>query len=227
MLGLRRQIDLAFAQTVEQFLGRQIDERDFIGEIEHAIGHGLPDANPGDAPNDVVQAFEVLDIDGRINVDARVEQFLHVLPALHVARALDVRVREFVDENELRLSCERGVEIEFGEQTATIFDARGRQRFEAFDERQRFLAPVRFDHADDRLRALVAAAARGLQHREGLAYASGSAEEDLQPSALAFFFLAMEFVEEFVGCWTGHGSGFCWRSGVFVRLGFREARPTR
>ena len=34
-------VNLAFGKPFEQLVGRQVDELDFVGRGEHAIGHGL------------------------------------------------------------------------------------------------------------------------------------------------------------------------------------------
>ena len=73
VLGLLRHIHLAIAHAVEQLFRGKIDERDFVGEIEDAIGHGLPDPNTGDLPDDIVETFQMLDVDGRVDVYTRVE----------------------------------------------------------------------------------------------------------------------------------------------------------
>ena len=42
----------------------------------------------------------MLHIQGRQYIDARRQQFLDVLPALRMARPLDIRVREFIDQDQ-------------------------------------------------------------------------------------------------------------------------------
>ncbi len=197
-LGLLRQIHLAVAHPVEQFLGGQIDQRDFVGMIEHAVGHRLPYADPGDLADHVVQTFQMLNVDRRVDVDARVEQFIHVLPALQMPRALHVRMREFVDQNQLRLARERGVEIELAELAAAIVDMRERQHVEPVEQRGGFAAAMRFGDADQYVRTFVVTAACGLQHRVGLAHARRRAKENLQPATLTLFFVALQLVEQFV-----------------------------
>ena len=86
---LLRHVDLAFGEALEQLVGRQIDELDLVGAGEHAIGHGLAHVDAGDLRDDVVQAFEMLHVDRRVDVDAGREQLLDVLPALRMARARD------------------------------------------------------------------------------------------------------------------------------------------
>ncbi|MDR8759380.1 hypothetical protein FEP90_01054 [Burkholderia multivorans] len=149
----------------------------------------------------------MLDVDGRIDVDPRVEQLVHVLPALQVPRALHVRMRELVDEDQLRRACERGVEIEFGQRAAAIVDARERQHVEAVEQRGGFAAAVRLDDADHDVDAVLPALARGLQHRVGLADAGRRAEEDLEPAAPLLFLVALQLVEQLIGIGAVHAGG--------------------
>ena len=108
-------VDLALVQALEELVDRQIDDAHLVRLVEHRVGHRLAHDDAGDLRDDVVQALEVLDVERREDVDARVEQLLDVLPALQVPRARGVRVRELVDEDELRLPRERGVEVELFE----------------------------------------------------------------------------------------------------------------
>ena len=94
------QVDLAGLQPLQQFVGRQVDHHHLVGLVEQPVGHGLPDADAGDAADDVVQALQVLHVHRRPDVDAGVEQLLDVLPALGVARARRVAVRQFVEQHQ-------------------------------------------------------------------------------------------------------------------------------
>ena len=81
-LSLCRDVDLSVAEALDQILGRQIDELDVVGALEDHVRHGLPHPHPGDPCNDVVQALEVLDVDGGVDLDAGVEELLDVRVAL-------------------------------------------------------------------------------------------------------------------------------------------------
>ena len=62
-LGLIWDVDLAFFETLNQIVRGEIDQFDGVGAIEHAIGHGLAHADMRDLSDDVVQAFDVLNVD--------------------------------------------------------------------------------------------------------------------------------------------------------------------
>ena len=76
---------------------REVDELDCIGAVEDGIGHRFADAHASDLRDDVVEALDVLDVEGRIDVDAAIEQLLDVEIALGVPASRRVRVRELVD----------------------------------------------------------------------------------------------------------------------------------
>ena len=101
-LGLLGNVDLAFLQALDQVVGRQVDELDGIGAVEDGVGHRLAHAHARDLRHDVVQALDVLDIDGRIDVDAGIEQLLDILVALGMPAAGDVGMRELVDQDQVR-----------------------------------------------------------------------------------------------------------------------------
>ena len=65
----------------------------------------------GDLRDDVVQALDVLDVDGGVDVDAVAEQLLDIEIALGVAAAGRVGVGELVDQHDLRTARDDGVEV--------------------------------------------------------------------------------------------------------------------
>src|SRR5581483_11993730 len=192
---LLRDVHLAGVQALDQLVGRGVDEDDFVGLLEHRIGHRLLHAHVRDAGDDVVQALDVLDVDRGADVDARVEELFDVLPALRVPRprlALDrVAVRELVHEQHLRLPRERRIEVEVAQRAVAVLHLEVRQALEALEQRLGFLPAVRLDIADDHVHALALAHAGVLEHRVGLADAGGRAEENGQLAALLFRLLAL------------------------------------
>ena len=64
------------------------------------VGHGLAHRDAGDLGDDVVQALDVLDVERGVDVDAGVEQLVHVLPALVVPRAGGVGVGQLVQQEQ-------------------------------------------------------------------------------------------------------------------------------
>ena len=101
-------------QPLDQFGGRKIHQFEHR-IVENAVGHGLADFRARDLTHGVSAAFDMLDVQRGDDVNARVEQFRHVLPALRMPRAGRVRVREFIHQHDLWTPGQCGVEIEFRE----------------------------------------------------------------------------------------------------------------
>ena len=145
-------IDLAGLQARQQVVRRQVDELDLVGLVENAVRQGLLLPHAGDPGDDVVEALEMLDIERRPDVDAGVEQLLHVLPALGVTRqrlALgDVRVREFVDEQVAGSRASAASRSNSRRDDAAVADLEERQLLQPFEQPLGLDAPVRLDVAD-------------------------------------------------------------------------------
>ena len=105
------EINFSFSQTGAQLLRREIDENDLVGEIENRIGNRFADRRAGDLTNRVAAAGDVLDVERGVNIDARIEQFEHVLVTFRMPRTRRVRVREFIHHRESGMPGENGIEI--------------------------------------------------------------------------------------------------------------------
>ena len=110
-LGLVRHIDLAVLQALDQVVRRQIDQFDVVGLVDDRIRHRLAHPDPGDPRDDVVQAFDVLDVERGVDIDAGSDQFIDIHVALGMPAARRVGVRQFIDQRQLWASCQQGVEI--------------------------------------------------------------------------------------------------------------------
>ena len=180
------------------------------------VGQRLALAHAGDLDDQIVEALEVLDVDGRPDVDAGVEQLLDVLPALRVARrrlaAGEVGVRELIDQQDGGMPRERRVEIELLAHDAAVAHRERRQARQALEQPLGLDATVRLDVAHDHVGAGGAHAARGLEHRVGLADAGGGAEENAQ-TARAGRALPRPGLRS--SSWSGSGRGFGHRLGHF------------
>ncbi len=184
-LGLMGQVDLALPQALQEVVGRDVDDLDVVGLIEDRVRHRLAHPDARDLGHHVVEALDVLDVQGRVDVDAGRQHLLDVLVALRVAAARGVGMGEFVDEGDLRVTRDESVEIHLLEPAALVVDLAAGQDVETLDEGLRFAAAVRLDHGRRDVEALAHPGPRRREHLEGLADAGGRAEEDLQPSPLA------------------------------------------
>ncbi len=196
---LLRQVHLAFVQASDQIIRWQIDQLDFVGAFEHAVGHGFAHAHAGDLRNHVVEAFHVLHVDRGVDIDAGIEQFHHILPALGVARAGVVGVRQLIDQQQRGAAQQRGIEIELRERDAAMLQPLRRQDLQAFEQRLGFRAAVQLDIADDHVDARGGLLARGFEHGIGLADARRRAEKYLQMTARRCAGLALHALQKYVG----------------------------
>ena len=69
------------------------DQLDRVCAIENRIGHCFTDANAGDLRDDIIEAFDVLNIDSRIDINTAVQQFLDIEITLGVPAAGGIGVR--------------------------------------------------------------------------------------------------------------------------------------
>ena len=130
-----RGIDFSVAEAFLQVLGGEVDVHHLIGFGENRIGDALADGDADELLNGVVQAFQVLDVEGADDVDAGGQNILHILVALGVFAAGDVGMGQFVHDNDLGAAGEDGVGVHFLDGDAAVIDdfAAGDQ-FQAVDE---------------------------------------------------------------------------------------------
>jgi hypothetical protein len=184
-------VDLPVAESPDEIVGREIHQLDLRCLLQDRVGNGLARGDLGHPRDDVVQALEVLDVERRVDVDARGHEFLDVLPALGVPRARRVSMGQLVDEDERRLPGEASVEIELVERRAAVLDGARRQPLEPREERFRLGPSVGLDPPDHHVDTRRVLGSRGLEHRIGLPDAGGRAEEHFELSAcLARLFLS-------------------------------------
>src|SRR5580704_9293829 len=195
-LGLLGDVDFAFPEPLDEVGGRQIDQLDRIGAVEYGIRHGFAHPDMGDLRDHVVEALDVLDVDGAIDVDATAHQLFDVEIALRMAAAFGVGMSKLVDQNDLRFSRNDRVQIHFLEHLAAVVDAAPRNDFEAGQQRFGFLAAVGLDYAGDDVVAVFEPRVGLLQHFVGLTDAGRGADENPQ-LADAPLFAARRFEEGF------------------------------
>ncbi|EPJ41365.1 putative Sensor protein KdpD [Streptomyces afghaniensis 772] len=176
-------VDVAVRHPPPQRLGRHVDQLDLAGPPYDLVRHGLLLPHTGDRLDDVAEGLQVLDVDGRDDVDACREQFLHVLPALGVAGAGDVRVCEFVHQGDLRAAGEDGVEVHLREDAAPVLQLPARHLLQPVQHQLGAGPAVVLDEGDHAVGAPLDAAVRLGQHRVRLADARCRTEVDPKVAA--------------------------------------------
>ena len=177
-LGLLGNVDFAFLQALNQIVRREVDQLNGVGPIEHGVRHRLAYAHMRNLRDDVVEAFDVLDIDRSVDVDAVAHQLLDIEIALRVPAAFDVGMRKFVDQHDLRPPGDDGVEVHLVEHLSFIADTPPRNDFQTLQQRLGLPAAVRLHDAGDDVVAVFFAGVRLLQHLVGLADARRGADEN-------------------------------------------------
>jgi len=175
-------IHLSLAEAIPQGLGCQVDQLDLLCASQHGIRDRLLLHHAGDLANDIVEAFDVLDIDGRNHVDAGIQDRLYVLPAFAVLRARRVRVGELVHQGKLGFAGEKALEVHLVERDTTVVDRTTREDLEPLHQRQRGSATVSLHDGNDHVEAGIGKTSTLFQHRERLADARSGPEHDPEPS---------------------------------------------
>jgi hypothetical protein len=177
-LGLFGHINLAFIEAGDQILWREVDQFDVASKIDDRIRHGLADSDFCDSGDDIVQTFDMLDVECRIDVHSGSEQFLDIHVAFGMPALRRIGVGKLVDQNEARPTGQNGVEVQLGERMALIGDDPARDGFEPLKQRLGLFAAMRFDDTDDNIDAFGFFCSRRGQHFIGLANTGRGAEKD-------------------------------------------------
>ena len=176
-------VDLARPQALDQRLGREVDQHHLVGGGEHGVGEGLAHADAGELGNAVVEALEMLDVDGRIHVDPGLEHVVDVLVALRVLEARRVGVRELVDQRQLGRPLEDRRQVHLLEHRVAVGHPPARQPLEPLRLRLGLGAAVGLEVGDHHVAPGPLLGLSLLQHAVGLADPRRHAEEDLVAAA--------------------------------------------
>jgi hypothetical protein len=174
-LGLFWNVDLALLQPLNQVIRRQVDEFDAVGAVENRIRHGLAHPDMGDLGDDIVKAFDVLDVDRGVDVDSVAEQFLDVEVALRMPAAGRIGMREFVDQCDLRPARNQRIKVHFLQNLVLVAEPFARHDFKPIQQRLGLRPAVGLDDAGHDIGAGLQPGARALQHLIGLADPWGGA----------------------------------------------------
>ena len=173
----------AAADALAQRARAEVDEADLVRLVQPAVGEGLAHLDAGERADAAVEALEVLDVDGRPDVDAVVEEQRHVVVALAARGAGGIRVRQLVDDRDARPALEQPVVVGLALGPAARAVAHERRALEAPCALLGRHAPVRLEVADHEIGALLGGQAGIAEHLVGLAHAGCRAEVEAQESA--------------------------------------------
>src|SRR5664280_1977863 len=144
-------VDLAFSQSLLQRFRRDIDHLDLACQFEDMIRYCLLLANAGDLVNNIDSTLDVLNVEGRKNTDACIQQFLYILEPFLVSAPWKICVSKFIYQNDGWFAREDSVEIQIIEIEATIDHGTSRDHLQILDKRLSFRSPMSLDEADDNI----------------------------------------------------------------------------
>ena len=177
-------VDVAVRHPPPQRLGRHVDELDLFGGAHERVGHALTLRHTGDVGDDVVERFQVLDVERRDHVDAGVEDGLDVVPpALVRPRAGHVGVGQLVDQRDRRPPFQDAGEVEFGERAPPVRHLQSIEHRQPVEPRRGVRTSVGLGDRDDDVGAPVEAALPLVEHGDGLAHPRRRTEVDPQRAA--------------------------------------------
>ena len=119
-LSLGFHIDFAFPQPPQQLLGSGVHQLDLVGFVQNLVRHGLAHMDAGDLGDHVIEAFDVLDIHGGEDVDARCQNLLDIEIALGVAAAFRVGVGQLIHQNQSGMPLQNSVQVHLGDDMAFV-----------------------------------------------------------------------------------------------------------
>src|SRR5664280_3144696 len=182
-------VDLAFSQSLLQRFGRDIDDLDLACQFEDMIGYCLLLANACNLVNNIDSAFNVLNVEGRKNTDACIQQFLYVLEPFLVSASWKICVSKFIYQNDGRFACKDSVEIQIIEFEITKDDGASRDNLQILDKRLSFCSPMGFDKTDNNIYPLFLEVFCFFEHSISLANAGDVAEVYLQVTLVVGFLI--------------------------------------
>src|SRR5579871_490081 len=122
-LRLPWDVDLSLFQALDQIVGREINKFDGVSAIEHRIRNSFAYADVSYLGDNVVQAFNVLDIYRGIDIDAMAQQLFDVQVAFRMTAPECIGVGEFIDQDDLRPAGDDGIEVHLLQQLTSVLDA--------------------------------------------------------------------------------------------------------
>jgi hypothetical protein len=149
----------------------------------------------GDFLDRVLLLADMLEVDGADDVDAVGSELFYVAPAVSEPSAGRVVASQLVDQADLRVALEDGVNVD----SFAPFDAESGDDLEFADHPMEFVGAFGLDGSDDHVLAALEASAAFVEHALGFAYAGGVAQKDFQAAPRCVGFLRLYLAEEFVG----------------------------
>jgi hypothetical protein len=134
---------------------------------------------------EVVEAGQVLDVDGGDDRDARRQDVQHVLPALGPPAPGDVGVGQLVDQGPLRVALDQRLDVQLLEGPTLVGELAGWDGLEALEHLVGPGPPVGLGDADDHVGAPCPSPLALPEHGVGLAHSGCGSQVHRAPRVLA------------------------------------------
>ena len=104
---------MSIHQPLSEPLGLQVDKLHLICLVKYPVRNALRHRSAQDGKDRVLNALNVVNVQGRIDVNSRLPQLLNVLIALHMAAGIRIPVGQILNHNQLRVPLEAGIQVDF------------------------------------------------------------------------------------------------------------------
>ena len=180
--------NLALLEPLQQIRRLDVHYLNLVGAVKDPVGQPLRHRNAGDGGHHVIEALQVLHVDGGVDADACPQQLLDILVALAVPAPGGVGVGQLIHQDELGLPRQGPVQIKLPQRDILIGDLLVGELLQPVQQRQGFRPDVRLDVPGHHVHAHLLGVVGGLQHGVGLAHARRITEEYLQLSRPGLLF---------------------------------------
>ena len=92
-------VDLALLEPLQQIRRLDVHYLNLVGAVKDPVGQPLRHRNAGDGGHHVIEALQVLHVDGGVDADASPQQLLDILITFPVTAAADVGMCQFIHQN--------------------------------------------------------------------------------------------------------------------------------
>ena len=143
----------------------------------------------------------MLDVERCEYIDAGIQQFFDILPALRMTGTGRIGMRQFIHQDQRWLALQGRIQVELRQLLVAILHLFQRQQFEAVQHGGGFGAAVAFDHAGQHLAPFTMQFVGGAKHRVGFSNAGRCTKIDAQLAAPSQALLHLQLGQQ--GIWIG------------------------
>ena len=122
----------------------------------------------------------MLDVQSRNHIDAGIQEFHHVFPTLRIARTLHIRMRQLIDDDQLGMDLQNGLQIHLLDFLSFIKDFLAGNHGQTFEHGHRSGTTVSLHITDLHVYSVLQQVMRLRQHPVSLAYTGYHSDINLE-----------------------------------------------